>query len=75
MGLVLQRIANLAYLSIFVSREFQSNSTTGKRVSFLTEPKANTVNARLLCEIVKISIGNKLSSTLMMKESPTFYPF
>ena len=38
----------------------------------LTEIKANTVNACLLCEILKILVGNMLDS---MKESPSFYPF
>ena len=33
---------------------------------------ANTVNTCLLCEILRISIGNMLNS---MKESPSFYPF
>ena len=33
---------------------------------------ANTVNTYLLCEILKILIGNMLNS---MKESPSFYPF
>ena len=38
----------------------------------LTKIKANTVNTCLLCEILKILIGNMLNST---KESPNFYPF
>ena len=38
----------------------------------LTNIKINTVNTCLLCDILKIIIGNMLNS---MKESPNFYPF